>query len=48
MQSIPDNVRSLAREIRLVIFDVDGVLTDGRLYFDNQGGRVKPSTPKMD
>lgn len=41
MQSIPDNVRSLAREIRLVIFDVDGVLTDGRLYFDNQGGESK-------
>lgn len=27
--------------IRLVIFDVDGVLTDGRLYFDNQGGEYK-------
>lgn len=29
------------QEIRLVIFDVDGVLTDGRLYYDNHGNEFK-------
>jgi 3-deoxy-D-manno-octulosonate 8-phosphate phosphatase (KDO 8-P phosphatase) len=28
-------------QIKLVIFDVDGVLTDGRLYYDNQGNEFK-------
>jgi len=30
-----------AAQIRLVIFDVDGVLTDGRLYFGNDGNEFK-------
>lgn len=30
-----------ASRIRLVIFDVDGVLTDGRLYFGNDGNETK-------
>ncbi len=30
-----------AQKIRLVCFDVDGTLTDGRLYFDSQGGEMK-------
>lgn len=30
-----------ARAIELLILDVDGVLTDGRLYFDNAGGEMK-------
>lgn len=30
-----------AAGIRLVIFDVDGVLTDGRLYFGNNGNELK-------
>lgn len=30
-----------AKKIRLVIFDVDGVLTDGRLYFTPDGGEMK-------
>jgi 3-deoxy-D-manno-octulosonate 8-phosphate phosphatase (KDO 8-P phosphatase) len=30
-----------ASRIRLLILDVDGVLTDGRLYFDNQGNEMK-------
>lgn len=29
------------KEIRLAIFDVDGVLTDGRLYYDNHGNEFK-------
>lgn len=30
-----------AENIRLVCFDVDGTLTDGRLYFDEHGGELK-------
>ncbi|QFY43312.1 HAD-IIIA family hydrolase [Candidatus Methylospira mobilis] len=30
-----------AAAIKLVIFDVDGVLTDGRLFFDEQGREYK-------
>ncbi len=30
-----------AKAIRLVIFDVDGVLTDGGLYFDDDGRQYK-------
>jgi 3-deoxy-D-manno-octulosonate 8-phosphate phosphatase (KDO 8-P phosphatase) len=30
-----------AAQIRLVIFDVDGVLTDGRLYYDDRGDELK-------
>jgi 3-deoxy-D-manno-octulosonate 8-phosphate phosphatase (KDO 8-P phosphatase) len=30
-----------AKNIRLLALDVDGVLTDGRLYFDNQGNEMK-------
>lgn len=30
-----------AAKIKLAIFDVDGVLTDGRLYFDEHGGEFK-------
>jgi 3-deoxy-D-manno-octulosonate 8-phosphate phosphatase (KDO 8-P phosphatase) len=30
-----------ARKLRLLILDVDGVLTDGRLFFDNEGVEYK-------
>ena len=29
------------RKIKLLIFDVDGVLTDGYLYYDYQGNQIK-------
>ena len=32
---------SKARGVRLMIFDVDGVLTDGRLYFTDRGEEIK-------
>ena len=35
------DVRTRAAKIKLVIFDVDGVLTDGKLFFDAQGGEYK-------
>ncbi len=32
---------TLARQVRLLIVDVDGVLTDGGLYFDDRGEEIK-------
>lgn len=34
-------VYARARAVRLVIFDVDGVLTDGGLFIDDRGGEYK-------
>ncbi|HFD11680.1 MAG TPA: 3-deoxy-manno-octulosonate-8-phosphatase KdsC [Crenotrichaceae bacterium] len=34
-------VTEKAKKVRLVSFDVDGVLTDGRLFFDNHGQETK-------
>lgn len=36
-----DTVLDRARRIRLLLLDVDGVLTDGQLYFTEQGETVK-------
>lgn len=36
----------LARSIKLVILDVDGVLTDGSLFFDNKGQEFKAFNSK--
>ncbi len=36
-----DDIYERAVNIRLVIFDVDGVLTDGRLYFGAEGDEYK-------
>jgi len=38
---IPTNLLELARPIRLLALDVDGVLSDGQLYFGNQGEELK-------
>lgn len=37
----PQEVLDRAAAIRLVIFDVDGVLTDGKLFFDDKGREYK-------
>ncbi len=37
----PDQVLEKAARIRLVSFDVDGVLTDGKLYYTDQGAEIK-------
>ncbi len=37
----PDEVLKRARKIRLALFDVDGVLTDGHLYFSDNGDEGK-------
>jgi 3-deoxy-D-manno-octulosonate 8-phosphate phosphatase (KDO 8-P phosphatase) len=35
------DINRLARKIKLIIFDVDGVLTDGGLYFSDAGLELK-------
>ena len=37
----PADARSRARKVRLALFDVDGVLTDGRLYYGPAGEALK-------
>ncbi len=37
----PAELLARAEKIRLVCFDIDGTLTDGRLYFDDKGGETK-------
>lgn len=39
--SLPEALRPVAAGIRLLVLDVDGVLTDGRLYFDAEGREFK-------
>ena len=34
-------VKSLASKVKLLLLDVDGVLTDGKLYFSNSGEEIK-------
>ena len=36
-----DEIMATAEQIKLVIFDVDGVLTDGGLYFSDDGREIK-------
>jgi len=36
-----DTISNLAQHIKLVIFDIDGVLTNGNLLFDNEGEEYK-------
>jgi 3-deoxy-D-manno-octulosonate 8-phosphate phosphatase (KDO 8-P phosphatase) len=41
MIELSDDFQQRAKAIKCVIFDVDGVLTDGKLYFDLQGAEYK-------
>lgn len=38
---IDDDLLERARSVRLVVFDIDGVMTDGRLYRDDSGQEIK-------
>ncbi|MFZ1390322.1 MAG: 3-deoxy-manno-octulosonate-8-phosphatase KdsC [Dokdonella sp.] len=38
---LPDDLRKRAARIKLAIFDVDGVLTDGRLLYAEDGPEIK-------
>lgn len=39
--SFPQQAIEAAARIRLVVFDIDGVMTDGRLYRDDAGNEIK-------
>jgi 3-deoxy-D-manno-octulosonate 8-phosphate phosphatase (KDO 8-P phosphatase) len=41
MNALPEPVRQRAAAIRLVSFDVDGVLTDGRIVYTERGDEIK-------
>ena len=41
MAAIPADVLAKARSIKLLVLDVDGVLSDGKLYFSNTGDEIK-------
>jgi len=41
LEGVSEKVRAKARSVRLLALDVDGVLTDGRLYFDQAGQEMK-------
>jgi 3-deoxy-D-manno-octulosonate 8-phosphate phosphatase (KDO 8-P phosphatase) len=41
-----DTITRLAQNIKLVIFDIDGVLTNGTLFFDNKGEEYKAFNSK--
>lgn len=36
-----ENIKQKAKQLKLLILDVDGVLTDGRLFFDHNGNEYK-------
>jgi 3-deoxy-D-manno-octulosonate 8-phosphate phosphatase (KDO 8-P phosphatase) len=41
LDDYPSDIRERAARVRLACFDVDGTLTDGRLYFDAEGREMK-------
>ncbi|QNP41176.1 KdsC family phosphatase [Lysobacter solisilvae (ex Woo and Kim 2020)] len=41
LNDYPADIRNRAARVRLACFDVDGTLTDGRLFFDSQGVELK-------
>jgi 3-deoxy-D-manno-octulosonate 8-phosphate phosphatase (KDO 8-P phosphatase) len=41
LATIPEDVKQRAARVKLAAFDVDGVLTDGRLWFGADGGEGK-------
>lgn len=40
-QAVSDDVIASAKQIKLLILDVDGVFSDGRIYLGNQGEELK-------
>lgn len=41
MRIVEKNVKERAKRIKLLILDVDGVMTDGRIIIDDKGGESK-------
>ncbi len=46
LTNLPPTLLAQLKAIKLAIFDVDGVLTDGKLYYDNQGNEFKAFNAK--
>ena len=40
-ENYPSTVIKAAQKVKLILLDVDGVLTDGRLYYGNNGEELK-------
>jgi 3-deoxy-D-manno-octulosonate 8-phosphate phosphatase (KDO 8-P phosphatase) len=40
-RDLPDGARERAKSLKLMIFDVDGVMTDGTLYYSEHGEELK-------
>jgi len=38
---LQENISQLASNVRLLVLDVDGIMTDGKLYFSNSGEESK-------
>ncbi|HEA16537.1 MAG: 3-deoxy-manno-octulosonate-8-phosphatase KdsC [Pseudoalteromonas prydzensis] len=45
-QPLGDDARSRAQKIKLLICDIDGVFSDGRIYLGNQGEELKAFNTK--
>ena len=41
MSDLPKEILEKAQNIKLLVLDVDGVLSDGKLYFSDQGDELK-------
>ena len=41
LNDLPTDIRERAGKVRLAIFDVDGVLTDGKLWYSDDGRELK-------
>ncbi|MTI38349.1 KdsC family phosphatase [Fulvivirga lutimaris] len=41
LKEIPQEVRNRAQKIKAILFDVDGVLTDGSIIYTNSGDEIK-------
>src|SRR5690606_30350326 len=41
LEQVPERVLKLAAKVRLAAFDIDGVFTDGRLWFTDDGREFK-------
>ena len=42
-----DDLTARLQQLKVMAFDVDGVLTDGRLYYADDGSELRPSAPTM-
>ena len=43
---VPAGIKRRAERVRIALFDVDGVLTDGRLYYSDNGQEMKAFSVK--